>query len=167
MSVKATFEEYSLYDVAILSHCFAPHMRDYDILIEAMWGVHEWGDARGRYLCRFTHCPEAHLLTDLSDEGWRKSWADTFIDYAAWERDNAPEGFVWGVCWSNAYPGFKYVDNSKLAAKWTERFERDMHETFIETEVFTLQLIFHDFIINKVSDDLGVVEKTMIPLTSK
>ena len=164
MTVKERIEENPLLDVAILSHGFASHMRDYDILIEAMWGEKEWGDAKGRYLCRFTHCPEAHVLTSIGDEAWRQAWTDTFIDYAEWQKNGEPEGFVWGVCWSDAYPGLKYVDNSELAAKWTRRFGKEMHETVLETNAFTLQLIFNEFTITKISDEVGIIDKVLIPL---
>jgi hypothetical protein len=164
MNVKERVKENYLLDVAILSHGFAPHMRDYDVLIEAMWGEKEWGDARGRYLCRFSHCPEAHCVTVLNGAAWRQSWADTFIDYAEWEKNGTPEGFVWGVCWSMAYPGMRYVDNSELAAKWSKEFEMEMHEAEIETNAFTLRLIFHDFTITKISDEVGIIDKALIPL---
>ncbi len=167
MPVKEKLEENELCDVAILAHGFAPYMRDYDVLIETMWGFKEGEYTRGRYLCCFTHCPEAHLITMIRDENWLKSWSDTFIDYATWEKSDEPGGFIWGVCWSNAYPGFSYVENSELAAKWSLRFQKEMHEATIETNVFTLQLIFHDFIIKKVSDEVAVIDKFSIPVISK
>jgi len=164
MNVKERVEENPLLDVAILSHGFAPHMRDYDVLIEAMWGKKEWGDAKGRYLCRFSHCPEAHLVTTLNGAAWRQSWADAFTDYAEWEKNGEPEGFVWGVCYSDAYPGMRYIDNSELAAKWSEGFEKEMHEAIIETNAFKLQIIFYDFTITKISDEVGIIDKLMFPL---
>lgn len=152
MTVKERIDENPLLDVAILSHGFVPYMRDYDILFEAMWGEKEWGDAKGHYLCRFTHCPEAQVITSVSDETWSQSWSDTFIDYAEWEAGGEPEGYVWGVCWSMAYPGMKYVENSKLAERWGQRLKKEMHEAEVETNAFTLRLIFHDFIIKKISE---------------
>src|SRR2546427_1125923 len=86
MTVKERIEGNPLLDVAILSHGFAPHMRDYDILIEAMWGQKEWGDEKGRYLCRFAHCPEAHVVTSIGDEAWRQAWADTLSIMASGKR---------------------------------------------------------------------------------
>jgi len=164
MRVKERIEENPLLDVAVLAHGFAPYMRDYDILIEAMWGKKEWGDAKGRYLCRFTHCPEAHVVTSVGDEAWRQAWADTLIDYAEWQKDGEPEGYVWGVCWSMAYPGLRYIENSQLAAEWSERLGKEMHESELETNAFILRLIFHDFSIEKVSDEVGIIDKVLIPL---
>ena len=164
MKVKERIEENPLLDVAILSHGFAPHMRDYDVLIEAMWGEKEWGDARGRYLCRFLHCPEAHIITRLSSATWRQSWDDTFADYEEWQKVGEPEGFVWGVCWSDAYPGLKYVENSPLALKWTKEFQTEMHEAIIETNAFSIQLVFHDFTITKLSDQVEIIDKLLFPL---
>jgi hypothetical protein len=164
MTVRERIEANPLLDVAILSHGFAPHMRDYDLLMEAMWGEKEWGDAKGRYICRFTHCPEAHVVTSVGGETWRQSWVDTFIDYAEWEKRGEPEGYVWGVCWSMAYPGMRYVENSEPAARWSERFGKDMHEAEIETNAFTLRLVFHDFSIKKISEEVSIIDKVLIPL---
>lgn len=164
MNVKERIEQNPLLDVAILSHGFAPYMRDYDVLIEAMWGEKEWGDASGRYLCRFSHCPEARLVNCLGGTGWRQSWADVFTNCDEWEKTGAPEGFVWGVCWSLAYPGLTYIDNSELAAKWSEEIEKEMHESTIETNAFTLNLIFHDFTITKISDEVSVINKVLTPI---
>ena len=90
----------------------------------------------------------------------------TALDYAEWEKNGEPEGFVWGVCWSMAYPGLRYVDNSELAAKWSKEFETEMHEAEIETNAFTLRLIFHDFTITKISDEGGIIDKVLIPLNA-
>jgi hypothetical protein len=164
ITAKERIEGNPLLDVAVLSHGFAPHMRDYDILIEAMWGEKEWGDAKGRYLCRFTYCPEAHVITSVGEESWIKSWEDTFADYAKWEKAGAPDGYVWGVCWSLAYPGMRYIENSDVAAKWSKLFRKLMHEAEIETNAFILRLVFHDFSIEKISDEVGVLDKVLIPL---
>ena len=164
MNVKERVDENPLLDVAILSHGFASYMRDYDVLIEAMWGEKEWGDKRGRYLCRFTHCPEAHVVTSVSDGAWCQSWDDTFIDYVEWQKNGEPEGYVWGVCWSMAYPGLRYIENSQLAARWSERHGKEMHEAELETNAFILRLIFHDFSITKIRDEVDVIDKALIPL---
>lgn len=164
MNVEEKIKANPLLDVAIFSHGFAPYMRDYNVLIEAMWGEKVWGDAKGRYLCRFLHCPEAHLVTTLSGAAWHQAWADTFINYAEWEKNGEPVGFVWGVCYSDACPGLSYVDNSELAAKWSREIEKEMHEAIIETNAFTLWLIFHDFTITKISDEVRILDKVMFPL---
>lgn len=58
----------------------------------------------------------------------------------------------------------RYIDNSELAVKWSREFEAEMHEAEIETNAFTLRLIFHDFTITKISDEVGVIDKVLIPL---
>ena len=48
MTVKERLEDQGNFiDVAILAHGFAPHMRDYDVFLEALWGSKEWADAKG------------------------------------------------------------------------------------------------------------------------
>ena len=39
MTVKERLDDYGGFvDVGIFHHGFAPHMRDYDVVFEAMWG---------------------------------------------------------------------------------------------------------------------------------
>jgi hypothetical protein len=39
-----------------------------------------------------------------------------------------------------------------------------MHEVTIETEAFELRIVFHDFTVTKLSDEVGVLDKVMFPL---
>ena len=55
-----------------------------------------------------------------------------------------PEGFVWGVNWADAYSGLAYVDESATAASWSDKLGFLMHEVVIETNTYTLALVFHD-----------------------
>jgi hypothetical protein len=165
--MKEKLAEYGGFlDVGILSHGFAPHMRDYDIVFEALWGKKEWADAKGTYRLRFSHCPEATTTTSVPDAGWRNAWSDVFIDYSEWLAAGEPEGFVWGACWSTAYPGLSYIDNSARAKLWSERLGSQMHEVSIATEAFEIQIIFHDFTVTKLDDAVRVLDKVMFPLKS-
>lgn len=165
MTVKERLAEYAGFiDVGILNHGFAPHMRDYDVLFEALWGKKKWADAKGTYRLRFTHCPEATTVTKVSDAGWKQAWSDVFIDHAKWIEAGQPEGFVWGACWSSAYPGLSYIDDSPRAREWSERLREPMHEVVIETEAFQLQVVFNDFMVTKLNDEVRVVDKVMFPL---
>lgn len=147
-----------LFDSAIVSHGYAPYLRDYDIVVEVPAalppGVPMRGSGSyimGRYRYRFTHCPECHVTTAVGDETWRRSWDDVFTDYAAWEAAGNPEGFVWGVNWADAYPGFSYVSDSALASSWTERMGREMHEIVVETNTFVLRLVAADLVIEQLA----------------
>ena len=140
--VRARIEQDDLLlDSAILSHGYAPHLRDYHVLVETRYE---------RYLYRFTHCPEAWVTTAVTDEAWRVSWDEHFTDHEAWERAGAPEGFVWGVCWADAYPGISYVESSERARGWSERLAHEMHEVAIETNTFRLGLVFHELVVEHV-----------------
>jgi hypothetical protein len=158
LSVRDTLSE--LFDLPILEHHFAPHQRDYQVVAEL------GGDttARGRYLYTFTHCPYARLITNVKDAVWQESWSDKFIDYEQANRDGPPDGYVWGVNWSMAYPGPTYVENSALAASWSERLAHQMHEATIDTDAFSLQLVFHDLNVRKISEDVAVYDKVTSPL---
>lgn len=151
-------------DVGILSHGFARYMRDYDVVFEALWGTKEPADARGTYRLRFSHCPEATTTTAVSDASWREAWSDVFIDYSEWLAAGEPEGLVWGACWSTAYPGLSYIDNSPRAELWSERLGRQMHEVSITTDAFEIRIVFHDFSVTKLDDTLRVLDKVILPL---
>src|SRR5512140_3302561 len=168
MTMKEKLAEYGGFlDVGILSHGFAPHMRDYDIVFEALWGKKEWADAKGTYRLRFTHCPEVATITAVPDAAWQQAWADDYSDYARWIAAGEPEGYVWGVSWSMACPGLSYVEDSQSAQRWSERLGRPMHEVLIETDAYQIRILFHDFILTKLSDEVRVLDKVMFPLRLK
>jgi hypothetical protein len=147
------------FDSGIISHGYAAHLRDYDVVLDvpaALPAGVPIGDTtgsyiQGRYSYRFTHCPEIRLVSTVSDETWRQSWDDLFIDYKAWERAGKPEGFAWYVGWVDAYPGLSYVVDPPVAASWAQRLNTDMHEVEIETNVFILRLVFHDLRIEQLA----------------
>lgn len=165
MTVKEKLAEHSDFvDVGILYHGFAPHMRDYDVVFEAMWGRKKWGDNKGTYRLRFAYCPEATTVTSVSDEFWKEAWSDVFIDQAQWLAAGEPHGFCWWACWSNIFPGVSYVEDSPRARHWTERLGKQMHEVIVETEAFRLSVVFHDLTVTKLSAQVQVVDKTMLPM---
>jgi hypothetical protein len=168
MSVKARLADYGGFmDVGILSHGFATHMRDYDVIFEALWGKTKWADAKGTYRLRFTHCPEVMTMTAVSESAWKQAWSDVYVDHSRWVAAGEPDGFVWGACWSTAYPGLSYREDSALARQWPERFGLPMHEATIATEAYRIQIVFHDFTVTKLSDDVRVLDKVMFPLDAK
>lgn len=152
-SLRERIDEDDLFfDSAIVSHGFAPHLRDYDVVIdvpaalppEVAIGDSTGSYIMGRYRYRFTHCLEAHLLSTVSEDVWKRSWDEVFTDYATWVAASHPEGFVWGTNHADAYPGLSYVPESTLATAWTARLGRDMHEVIMETNVFVLRLVCHE-----------------------
>ncbi|HEV2170037.1 MAG TPA: hypothetical protein VGR40_03765, partial [Candidatus Binatus sp.] len=121
----------------------ASFLRDYDVV--AYTNGHQ-------FLYRFTHCTSAWITTAVADQGWFKSWDNVFTDYASWERAGAPDGYVWGVCYSIAYPGAKYVEDSELASEWSRRLGQQMHEVRIETNGHDIGLIFHDLDVRELKE---------------
>ena len=53
-----------------------------------------------------------------------------------------PDGFIWGVRYSTAYPGLTYVEGSARAKSWSNAVGLPMHEVRLQTEAFTLTLVF-------------------------
>ncbi|MBF6570930.1 MAG: hypothetical protein IVW54_18860 [Candidatus Binataceae bacterium] len=131
------------FDSNIIKHGFAPFLRDYDVIAE----INE-----RQFLYRFSHCVWVAASTAVRDDVWRKSWADVYTDYSAWERAGHPEGYVWGVCYSLAYPGATYIENSILAREWAERLGKPMHEVLIETNGHNLSLVYHDLSVRELKD---------------
>ena len=165
MTIKEKLAKYEWFvDVGILGHGFAAHMRDYDIVFEALWGK-KWED-KGTYHLRFSHCPEVRTTTMVGWKVWKLSWSDVFIDYDEWLAAGEPDGFVWGVCWSGVYPGVSYIDNSPRARLWSERLGTQMHEVIIKTEAFEIQIIFHDFTVTKLNDTVHALDKVTFPVSS-
>lgn len=96
-----------LFDSLIVRYGFTPYMRDYDVIADVPAARPDGSGSyiEGQYRYRFTHCVEARVATMAKPKTWKISWADEFTDYSAWERAGCPDGFVWGVESSLAYPG--------------------------------------------------------------
>lgn len=158
--VEDQLKELNLIDVGIFRHGFTSYMRDYFLEYE----VGGTTSHAGRFLCLFTHCVVTNVETRVKAETWQESWSDTFIDYQTWLDALEPAGFVWGVKWSLAYPGLEYIRNSKLADAWSKILKNEMHEVVIDTDTFHIQLIFHEIKVEKLSSDVTVINKVIIPL---
>ena len=152
-TVKDKLQAGPLFDNAVISHGFTPYLRDYDVVFnvasQVPGGTASYVSGQWRY--RFTHCVAAEITTNVADKIWRDSWTDEFTDFERWKQAGEPEGFLWGVCWSNAYPGLSYIENSQAAKRWAERLGRPMHEVTIETNSQILRLIFHDVEIREIA----------------
>ncbi len=81
-------------DVAVLGHGFAPHGRDYIVVIQD-----SIGPKPGTYELTFTHIVHLTYETRVHD--------DVLIDYSRWQAAGEPSGYFWGNNWSLAYPGIE------------------------------------------------------------
>lgn len=155
-----TLDDFPIFDVAILAHGFAPHGRDYLVVVET-----NWSDGRaGQYEYRFSHVVAQQVETRVLDDVWRTSWEDVFTDYAEWERVGNPDGYVWGTCWSLAYPGQTVTVTSARAEEWSMRVGRSMVELNVETDRLALMLVFHQVHVKKLNDERGLIDRATIPL---
>jgi hypothetical protein len=100
-----------------------------------------------RYL--FRGCVEAHYRCGVVAHF---SLDDTFIDYGSWQAAGEPKGFVWGVNWADAWPGWTYLGESERATEWACKLGVAMHEVLIETNTYTLALVFADLAVTKVGE---------------
>jgi hypothetical protein len=146
-------------DFAVLKHGFAPHGRDYHVVVE-----HSGRHRPGRHRLIFTHVAELAVTTNVRDDVWRESWAEIFTHYGAWDQAGAPEGYVWGVNWSLADPGIKAIAPSTRAAAWAHRLQHAMYEAELGTNQFRLALVFHDLRVEKIDDRTDLISQVIIPL---
>ncbi|HWT52295.1 MAG TPA: hypothetical protein VN113_08970 [Caulobacter sp.] len=143
-------------DFAVLSHGFLEHGRDYAITIQ-----NDLGQDRGTHILVFTHVVAMAYETAVSDDAWRQSWDDVFLDYTeAVDLD----GYVWGTNWSNAYPGLIAPDDDPDALAWANRVGRPMYAMALTTDRFRLRLIYSEVRSRKVGDDVSLIQQTIIPL---
>ena len=146
-------EQWPLFDNSIVRHGFTPYLRDYELEVVAVAatpdGSRSYPEGRYRYL--FTHCVVEEVVTTVRDDVWPRSWADVFTDYEAWEAAGCPAGYVWGVNEMDAYPGARYLPESRRAAEWSQRLGRLMHEVQIETNAHHLALVFHELRVERTA----------------
>ena len=147
-------------DFAVLAHGWAPHGRDYMVIVEA-----SISSDPGQHEITLTHCVRLEYETRVRDGVLQKSWTDEFTDYKTWQEAGEPEGYVWGTEWSMAYQGLTAIEDSELAREWTERLQRPMFELTLETDRFFLKAIFHSVRSRKLNDSTSLVSRVIIPLS--
>jgi hypothetical protein len=149
-------------DFGVMDHGFLPHGRDYSFLVEVSMGKNP-----GRYQVQLTHVVEFAHTTAVAEDHWRKSWGDAFLDYQSWVDAGEPEGYVWGTCWSLAWPGVSAKEPSPRASSWAARLGHPMYEAEIATDRFRINLVFHSLRWTKVSDETSVVSRVVLPLSGE
>jgi hypothetical protein len=145
-----------------MDHGFIPHGRDYFFIIESSIGKDP-----GRHQIQFTHVTELNYATAVADDVWAESWGEAFVEYQSWLDAGEPDGYVWGTCWSLAWPGIRTIEPSTKAADWAARLGKPMYEAEIETDRFRISLVFHSLRSAKISDETSTVSRTVIPLSSQ
>lgn len=148
-TVRQTLETYDFFDQPIVEHGFTHYNRDYRLVAEIYGADGAQGSKGSRlyatYTFLFRGCVEA-IYRSVVVNGF--SVDDTFIDYDRWLAADTPCGFVWGVNHADAYPGLRYVEDSTRAEEWSTRLDLPMHEVTIQTNTYTLVLVFHDVTVS-------------------
>lgn len=157
--LRSLMREFDLFDGALLFHAYKRYMRDYELIVE----VHVGPAEQGTYSYLFKYCVEVNISTSLSGARYRNSLDERLIDY---ETGKDLDGFVWGVNWSQLYPGWEIITPSKKASEWTERIGIDFHEVSIQSNSFNITLIFSELVVTKLSDAIsGSINSMFIPLS--
>ena len=147
------------FDVGIMRHGFAAHGRDYAFVFEDSLGRDP-----GTYQLTFTHVVKLTHETRVHDHVWPVSWDDLFTDYAKWEAAGTPSGFVFGACWSLAYPGISARPDDAETQNWSARLAHQMYKAQVETELFSITLVFSEARLCKLSRAAETVRKVINPL---
>ncbi len=106
-----------------------------------------------------------NYTTRVRSETFVQSLSDEYVyagpDYP--EKDD-PDGFIWGVRYSVAYPGLKYIDNGERSQYWSKKLGQKMHEITLETEAFFLRLVFANIRYASLGNEPEVVVKKDYPI---
>jgi hypothetical protein len=136
-------QKWDFCDQAIIQHGFMAYNRDYRI--EVVFTGADRVEHPVTYL--FRGCVEAHYQNLVVPAAYPAFMDDRFIDYQQYEAAGYPEGFVWGVNFAEAFPGWQYIENSERASAWAQKLNLSMHEVKIETNTYGLILVFHDLMV--------------------
>src|SRR5262245_13715960 len=131
MSIRESLDRYDLFDNAILRHGFLDYKRDYEVVAQLIVG----SGAPEVYRYLFRGCVEVHYESRVLARGF--SMDDVFIDSDRWREAGQPEGFVWGVKWAGAYPGWDYGDYSDRSEEWSRKLNLAMHEFSLQTDTYS------------------------------
>ena len=157
--LEKLFEWFPDRDFAVLDHGFLQHGRDYSMVVESALGKDP-----GRHRFQFTHVVAMTYSTRISADLWQASWNDLYVNFDEWEVAGMPAGVVWGTNWCLADPGIKAVEPSALAADWASKLEQPMYEMRLETDRFSLTLVFHSLRIAKIDDRTDTVSQVIAPI---
>lgn len=146
-------------DFGVLEHGFVPHGRDYRFVVQDSLCRDP-----GTYELVFTHVVDLRYETRVGASVWQLSWTDEFTDYAKWKAAGEPYGYIFGTDWSLAYPGITLLASTEVD-EWSKRLQHQMYSASIETDRFSISLVFSEVRHRKLSDDSGVVQSVLIPLS--
>ncbi len=149
---------FDVFDNALLFHAYKKYIRDHELLVEVHVGP---ADLR-TYSYLFKYCVEADIRTSVAEHVYKQSLDDRLTNY---DSGKDLDGYVWGVNWSLMYPGWTLATSSERANRWTERLGIEFHEVRIETNAYTMTLVFSDLAVAKLSDHItSGINQTFIPL---
>jgi hypothetical protein len=146
-------------DFAVLNHGFADHGRDYHLVIQDCLGGRP-----GTHRLTFRHVIIADYRTALNPKSWSESWDNIFLD---WDKAKDLSGYIWGTNWSNAYPGLTLLPDDSDAVHWSEQCGHFMHAVRLETDRFSLRLVYHDVSAEYLSEDTSLIQQVIHPLTPR
>jgi hypothetical protein len=151
-SVPAILERFSFFDQAITDHGFTEYNRDYRLVAEIFSARRGRGSEHdSTYTFLFKGCAEAHYNSVVPPFAFLMD--DIYLDLDRANDASAP-GFIWGVNQADAYPGLTYLGETERSREWSAKLGLPMHEVLIETNTYSLRLVFNDVSV-EVQDRLA------------
>lgn len=144
-NLRERMSRFDLFDNVLIRHSYTKYMRDYELVV----GIHIGPADPGVYSYLFKYCVEAKVRTSLTDETYKNSLDERLIEY---ESGKDLVGHIWGVQWSQLYPGWTPIEDSELAADWTRRIGIPFYEVVVHSNVFIIGLIFSGLEVQRLSD---------------
>lgn len=147
--LSAAFDD--IFDDALVLHGYAPHLRDYDLYVDAWPGVGAAHRTTRHLRYRFTHCVRASATSAVPPEVWARSLDDRLLDRAV--LDGPAEeitGYVWAVEWQCLYPGVTLLEPSQETARWESALGIPFHTARVGTNGHDLELVFSDLVVSTV-----------------
>lgn len=122
-----------LYDYDILHHGFLSTMRDYMLVVAP--------PSSGSPLTMvFEGCVEARYTSAIPPDAF--SMDDRLLELSRFEASEIAGYFVWGVQFA-VIESWQCADDTERALYWTDYYGLPMQECHIETNVYLLDLVFH------------------------
>lgn len=153
-------DEYDIDDAGLYFHGYRAYLRDYELIVHNTIGLEE----PGTYSYLFRYCVEAHTHSSLSPANYRVSLDERLIDWDRAYEDASLRGYVWGTNWSTLYR-WGLITPSARAAAWKERIGIEFHEVQIESNGYTINLVFSDLTITRLPPSFDVQDVIHHPWT--
>jgi hypothetical protein len=134
----------SVLDAPLVHFGYVDYLRDFQMYFYFPSPDREKFPPSGQKF-RFINCVAADIRTSLSPDIWRASVDDRFIGEP--EKVEPVDGWVWGTCYADMYPGATLSERSEEADAWTAAMGFPFYEARFEAAPMLIRLVFSDLVV--------------------